>query len=307
VGGAVVEELVRSKKFCIRGLCHPRDFAESRELQCEGCEMVETDVSSQEDLRPLFTDAVSAFIITDSLDPTMHLRESEIGMRLINAAKDSGVKHMVFCSLPNINGISKGKYNVPSFSQKAEVERNLVMMQYNYDEKAFSSVTIVRPGFYFQNFRRFFHPTIEGKKLIFTMPATEHKIESFNAEDIGVIICKIFEEPLRYDRQRIDVAMEALSPKEFISTIRKVSGIEVELNEVSRADYPKVHEPWADEMAELFGFIDEFGFFGPHANFTLAKLLNPNMIDFETFLTSSEWAAPEVQRLLNLNITQTDF
>jgi len=262
--------------------------------------MIETDVSSQEDLKPLFTNAVSAFIITDPLDPAMHLREAEIGMRLVNAAKEAGVKHLVFCSLPDVGAISKGRYKVPSFSQKAEVERNLVMMQYAYEERPFTTATIVRPGFYFQNFRRFFHPTVVGKRLSFTMPSTTHPIDSFNAEDIGVIVRKIFQEPFLYDRQRIDVAVEALTPKEFISTIREVAGIEVDLNEVPRADYPKsVNEPWADEMEELFGFIEEFGFFGPGANFAMAKVLNPNMLTFEAFLKTSEWAAPEVQKLLN--------
>jgi len=300
LGGAVIEELIRCKKFCVRGLCHPKDFAESRELQCEGCEMIETDVSSQEDMKPLFNKATSAFIITDSLDPSMHLREAEIGLKLVKAAKEAGVNHLVFCSLPDVESISKGRYKVPSFSQKAEVEKQLAMMQYSYEEKPFSSVTIIRPGFYYQNFRRFFHPKVEGKKLIFSMPTTTHPIDACNAEDVGVIIRKVLEDPMRYDRQRIDVAAEALTPQEFIDTIRKVANIDVQLIEVPRADYPKtVNEPWADEMEELFGFIDEYGFFGPGANLALAKTLNPDLTTFKHFLKTSEWAAPEVQRLLN--------
>jgi hypothetical protein len=43
-------------------------------------------------------------------------------------------------------------------------------------------------------------------------------------------------------------------------------------------------------MAQLFGFIDEYGFFGPEPNFSLAKLLNPNLTQFEDFLHNSEFA-----------------
>jgi len=47
---------------------------------------------------------------------------------------------------------------------------------------------------------------------------------------------------------------------------------------------------WAKEMAELFGFIDEYGFFGPDPNFAIARMLNPNMTSFEDYLTcTGEW------------------
>jgi len=40
LGGAVADALIESRKFRIRGLCKPEDFGASRELQCEGCEMI---------------------------------------------------------------------------------------------------------------------------------------------------------------------------------------------------------------------------------------------------------------------------
>jgi len=291
LGSAVIESLSGSKKFRVRGICKPEDIAASREMWCDCCEMIECDVDKAENAVPIFKGAVGAFIVTDTYDSFMHHHEKEVGLKLVNAAKEAGIRHLVFVSHPDVDAISQGMFKVPSFSQNAHVENAINLMQSVPYKRPFASVTIVRPGFYYQSFRKFFAPKKDGEKLVFTMPATGHPITAFNAEDIGPIVLKIFEQPFLYDRQRIDIGAEQLRPREFIDAIGKVSGLHVELQEISRKEYPqKVQDPWSEEMAQLFGFIDESGFFGPDANFVLAKVLCPNLSTFEEFLQTSDWA-----------------
>jgi hypothetical protein len=103
--------------------------------------------------------------------------------------------------------------------------------------RPFATHTIIRPGFYYQNFRKFFLSKSENNRLTFTLPMLNHPIDAFNAHDIGHIALKVFEEPYLYDRQRIDIAAEQLKPQQFIEAIKRVSDKEVALIEVPRDEY----------------------------------------------------------------------
>src|SRR6202040_101413 len=62
----------------------------------------------------------------------------------IRAAKDTGVKHFIWSTLPNVEAISGGRFNVPHFTSKAKVDRIV-------KEAGFAHHTFVIAPFYYQN------------------------------------------------------------------------------------------------------------------------------------------------------------
>ena len=52
----------------------------------------------------------------------------ENGKRLAKLAKDAGVKHYIWSSLPNAEKVSGGKYKVPHFTSKALVGPGLIAL-----------------------------------------------------------------------------------------------------------------------------------------------------------------------------------
>src|SRR6267378_3727392 len=66
------------------------------------------------------------------------------GGAAVRAAKDAGVKHFVWSTLPDVDAISGGKLHVPHFTGKAKVDRIV-------KEAGFAKHTFVIAPFYYQN------------------------------------------------------------------------------------------------------------------------------------------------------------
>jgi uncharacterized protein YbjT (DUF2867 family) len=115
-GGGVVRALQASSQFKVRALS--RNPAKHRELADE---VVEADLNRPETLKTAFEGAHGAFLVTNFWEKgTDELKQATAAIR---AAKDAGVKHFVWSTLPNVEAISGGKFHVPHFTGKARIDR----------------------------------------------------------------------------------------------------------------------------------------------------------------------------------------
>src|SRR6202162_4774882 len=115
-GGGVVRALQASGQFKVRALS--RNPGKHRDL---GDEVVEADLNHPETLKAAFEGAHGVFLVTNFREPgTDELKQATAAVR---AAKDAGVKHFIWSTLPDVEAISRGKLHVPHFTGKAEVDR----------------------------------------------------------------------------------------------------------------------------------------------------------------------------------------
>src|SRR5881296_1346853 len=114
-GGAVVRALQAGGQFKVRALTRNPD--KHRDLADE---VVEADLNRPETLAAAFKGAYGVFLVTtSSLEGT---DERKQGAAAVQAAKDAGVKHVVWSTLPDVEAISGGKFHVPHFTSKAKVD-----------------------------------------------------------------------------------------------------------------------------------------------------------------------------------------
>jgi uncharacterized protein YbjT (DUF2867 family) len=107
-----------------------------------GDEVVEADLDRPETLKAAFDGAYGVFTVTNFWENgTDELAQATAA---INAAKAAGVQHFVWSTLPNVEKISSGKFDVPHFTVKAQVD-DLVK------HAGFSYHTFVVAPFFFQN------------------------------------------------------------------------------------------------------------------------------------------------------------
>ena len=115
-GGAVVRALQASGQFKVRALTRNPD--KHRDLADE---VVEADLDRPETLDAAFEGAHGVFLVTNFWEEgTDEVKQATAAVR---AAKDAGVKHFIWSTLPNVEAISGGKFNVPHFTGKAKIDR----------------------------------------------------------------------------------------------------------------------------------------------------------------------------------------
>src|SRR6476660_3716633 len=136
-GGGVLRALQASGQFKVRALTRNPD--EHRELAEE---VVAADLGKPETLKAAFEGAHGVFLVTNFQEAgTDELKQATAA---ISAAKDAGVKHLIWSTLPDVEAISGGKFNVPHFTGKAKIDRVV-------REAGFANYTFVIAPFYYQN------------------------------------------------------------------------------------------------------------------------------------------------------------
>src|SRR3989441_10538146 len=115
-GGAVVRALQAGGQFKVRVLS--RNPGKHRGLADE---VVEADLDRPQSLKAAFEGAHGVFLVTNFWQPgTDELKQATAAVR---TAKDAGVKHLIWSTLPDVGAISGGKLHVPPFTGKAKVDR----------------------------------------------------------------------------------------------------------------------------------------------------------------------------------------
>src|ERR1700674_1172934 len=136
-GGAVVQAPQAGNQFKVRALT--RNPAKHRELADE---VVQAALNHPETLTAAFEGAHGLFLVTYPWGEGSD--EVEQATTAVRAAKDAGVKHFVWSTLPDVEGISGGKFHVPHFTGKAKIDRIV-------KEAGFPNHTFVIAPFYYQN------------------------------------------------------------------------------------------------------------------------------------------------------------
>jgi uncharacterized protein YbjT (DUF2867 family) len=136
-GGGVVRALQAGGQFKVRALT--RNPGKHRELAEE---VVKADLDRPETLKAAFAGAYGVFLVTNFWEEgTDELKQATAAVR---AAKDAGVKHFVWSTLPDVEAISGGKFDVPHFTGKAKIDRIV-------KEAGFAHHTFVIAPVFYQN------------------------------------------------------------------------------------------------------------------------------------------------------------
>jgi uncharacterized protein YbjT (DUF2867 family) len=136
-GGAVVRALQAQGQFKVRALT--RNPGKHRRLADE---VVEADLDRPETLKAAFEGAHGVFLVTNFWEQGTD--ELEQATAAVSAAKDAGVKHFIWSTLPDVEAISGGKFHVPHFTGKARIDRIV-------EEAGFANHTFVIAPFFYQN------------------------------------------------------------------------------------------------------------------------------------------------------------
>ena len=142
-GRGVVNALVEGGVFNVRAITrNPEKYSGKAN------EVVFGDLSNLKSLKDAFKNTYGVFVVTNFWEGADEIAQ---GKNAVDAAKAAGIVHFVWSTLPNVESISKGEFEVPHFTNKAKVDDLVRSAGFRY-------YTFVQPPFYFQNFTHVLAP-----------------------------------------------------------------------------------------------------------------------------------------------------
>jgi uncharacterized protein YbjT (DUF2867 family) len=249
-GGAVVRALQAGKQFKVRALTrHP---AKHRELADE---VVEADLNRPETLASAFNGAYGVFLVTNFQEHgTDELKQATVAVR---AAADAGVKHFVWSTLPDVEAISGGNFNVPHFTGKAKVDRIV-------KEAGFANHTFVIAPFYYQNLVGALAPQKQTDgSMTWALPLdpTVRGIHMGDITELGAIVAGAFAHPDQAGHgEYLPLVGDFMSFNEIIDTLNR-QGHNFSFNPVPKEVFAGLF-PGAAEIAEMFDYFQTHTYLG---------------------------------------------
>src|SRR5467141_2237195 len=250
-GGGVVRALQARGRFKVRALTRNPD--KHRELAEE---VVEADLDQPETLNAAFERAHGVFLVTNfwAHGGADELKQATAAIR---AAKDAGVKHFIWSTLPDVEAIGGGKFDVPHFTGKAKIDRIV-------KEAGFANHTFVIAPFYYQNLIGVLAPqkqTDGSASWALPLDPTVRSIHVGDITELGDIVAGVFAHPDQAGHgEYLPLVGDFMSFNEIIDTLNR-QGHNFSFNQVPKEVFAGLF-PGAAEIAEMFSYFQAHTYLG---------------------------------------------
>ncbi len=283
-GGGVVEALLERGRFAVRVLTRNTSGEQAKALSKRGVEVVQADLNSPETLKSAFKGAYGVFAVTNFWEKG-GADEVAQGEAAVRAAQEAGVGHFVWSTLPSVETISGGKYDVPHFTDKARVDAIV-------KNAGFEHHTFVIASFFYQNLLGILAPQKQQDgSLGWTLPIdpSARSIHMGDIGELGKVVAGAFAHPDKAgDGQYLPLVGDFLSFNEVVETLNK-QGHTFTFNQVPREVYANFF-PGARELAEMFGYFQDHTYLGANSDDQIAlahEIAGRPATDFATWALSS--------------------
>jgi uncharacterized protein YbjT (DUF2867 family) len=208
-GGAVARELL-SRGYHVRGLTRDPGSDRSQALATLGAEMVKGDFNDKDSLLQAMQGAYGAFSVQNFWLVDFDT-EVEQGRTFANAAKDSGIQHLIYTSV----GSADHATGIPHFDSKYLIEQHILSLDIPY--------TIVRPVAFIDNWENDREDVSRG---IWATPYSINKSGQWVAvQDIGRFVAEAFDNPDDWLGRAQDIASIEHTVEEVMAIFERVTGV----------------------------------------------------------------------------------
>lgn len=249
-GRGVVKELVKAGAFKVRAITrNPEQYAGGAH------EVVKADLTDLASLTNAFRNAYGVFVVTNFWEGADELAQGKVA---VEAARAAGVEHFVWSTLPNVEELSNGKFDVPHFTGKAQVDAHI-------KNAGFKHYTFVQAPFYFQNLtgQMSAQPQQDGS-IGWTLPIDPSKkvIHMGDINDLGKVVAGAFLNPDKVGNgSYLALAAELFSFKDVLHAF-KANGKDYTFNQVPGTVFSSFF-PGAGEIAQMLAYFEAHTYLGP--------------------------------------------
>jgi len=272
-GKGVVDSLVKEGTFKVRAITrNPNNYSGKAH------EVVKADLTDLNSLTDAFKNTHGVFVVTNFWEGADEIAQGKIA---IQAAKDAGVNHFVWSTLPDVEKISNGRFDVPHFTGKAKVDELI-------RAAGFENYTFVQPPFYFQNLTGQMGPQPQQDgSMGWTLPIdpTKKGIHMSDINDLGKVVTGTFLHPEKVGNgSYLSLATELNSFNDILDVFR-ANGKAYTFNQVPVEVFSSFFEG-AGEIAQMLAYFEEHTYMGPNS---AAQIQLAKEIATEEFTSLNDW------------------
>ncbi len=272
-GKGVINSILKDGTFKARAVTrNPEKYSGKAD------EVVKGDLTDLALLTEAFKNAHGVFVVTNFWEGADEIAQ---GKTAIQAAKNAGVNHFIWSTLPDVEKISNGKFDVPHFTGKAKVDELI-------NEAGFENYTFVQPPFYFQNLIGIMGvQTQQDGSTGWTLPI-DPSIKAIHMSDIndfGKVVAGAFLNPDKVGKgSYLSLATELNSFNDILKAY-KDNGKDYSFNQVPAEVFSTFFEG-AKELAEMFGYFEKYTYMGPNSE---ARIQLAKEMATEEFTSLNHW------------------
>ena len=274
-GGGVVRALQADGKFKVRALT--RDPANHADLAEE---VVAADLDRPETLKAAFDGAYGVFLVTNFWQPgTDERKQVEAAVR---AAKDAGVQHFIWSTLPDVEAISGGTLDVPHFTGKAKAERIV-------SDAGFANHSFVIAPMYYQNLAGVLAPQEQADGTMGWALPIDPAVRGIHAgdiEELGAIVAGAFAHPeLAGHGEHLPLVGDLLSFNDIVKTLNR-QGHDLTFRQIPAESFAASF-PGAAEVGATFAHFEANTYLGSDMSDAIALA---NKVAGRTPTSFADWA-----------------
>jgi len=273
-GSSVVRALVEQGRFRVRAITRRPDAYSG-----PADEVVAADLNQPATLEAAFDGAHGAFAVSNFWEPGSD--EIAQGRNAVDAAAKAGVRHYVWSTLPNVEAISGGRYEVAHFTSKAKVDQFV-------RDAGFTAYTFVEAPFYFENLVKNMPPQpLPDGSTGWALPlaADARVVHMGSIEDLGGVVAGAFAQPDAVGAGAYLSSAAGLMSLGDIADTLNAQGHSVAVMQVPGEVFATFF-PGAEEMAQMMGYWQEYTYLGPDADEVIAaarRVSTTSSTDFATW------------------------
>lgn len=251
-GKGVVNALANQPEFKIRAITrNPQSYSGGAQ------EVMNADLNDIESLKNAFKDAYGVFVVTNFWAGADEISQ---GKNAVQAAKEAGISHFVWSTLPNVEQISNGKFNVPHFTGKAKVDELVKNADFKY-------YTFVQPPFYYQNLTGTMSVQLkEDGTTGWVLPIDPAKkvIHMSDISDLGKVVAGAFLNPEKVGNgSYLSLATELNSFNDIVKAFKE-NGRDYTFTQIPGKIFSSFFEG-ANEIAEMMAYFENHTYMGPNS------------------------------------------
>ncbi|POR34991.1 NmrA-like family domain-containing protein 1 [Tolypocladium paradoxum] len=266
-GLSLVNAALEDGTYAVRATTRSPKSERAEKLRARGVEVVQADVGDEQSLVAAFKDSAAIYGVTDFFEPfSKHGPakavevESAQGINIAKAAsRTASLEHLVWSTLPNCERLTGGRYMVPHFVAKNQVDEYI-----RQDAALHAKTTFLWNTFYGNNFKYpMFTPNLlktSGSYIQLSPASPTTPILSIGSPlgNIGAFALAILKQPHKTLPGKFVCAyVEETTTGDMLQDWAEATGRRAVYVQTSLDDFSNVWPVWGLEMGVMMKMWDE--------------------------------------------------